>query len=115
MTERRLRPTRRWISCVRPDCLPSAASRRVRVCVERGSMPYSAVSQPCPVPLRNGGTPSSTLAVHSTCVSPTAISTEPSAWRVKPRVMRTARSSSARRPEGREGMGATFWWSSTRL
>ena len=29
-------------------------------------MPYSAVSQPCPLPLRNAGTPSSTLAVHST-------------------------------------------------
>ena len=27
ITARRLRPIRRWISCVRPDCLPRAASR----------------------------------------------------------------------------------------
>ena len=78
-TARSERPISRWISCVRPDCLPSAASRRIRVLVARGSIPYSAVSQPCPLPLRNGGTPSSTLAVHSTRVSPAAISTEPSA------------------------------------
>ncbi len=31
---------------VRPLCLPLAASRAVRVWVERGSMPYSAVIQP---------------------------------------------------------------------
>ena len=72
--------------------LASAASRRVRVCVERGSMPYSAVIQPLPLPLRNAGTPSSTLAVHSTRVSPSSTSTEPSACRVKPRVMRSGRS-----------------------
>src|SRR6266511_579812 len=36
---RRLRPTSRWISCVRPDCLPSAASRRARVVVARGMLP----------------------------------------------------------------------------
>ena len=82
VTARRLRPIRRWISCVRPDCLPRAASRSVRVLVERGSMPYSAVSQPWPLPFRNGGTLSSTLAVQSTRVSPHSISTEPSAWRV---------------------------------
>ena len=40
------RPIRRWISCVRPPCLPAAASRRVRSWVARGSMPYSAVTQP---------------------------------------------------------------------
>ena len=79
VTARRLRPISRWISCVRPDCLPSAASRFIRVLVARGSIPYSAVSQPCPLPLRNGGTPSSTLTVHSTRVSPIATRTEPSA------------------------------------
>ena len=64
-----------------PLCLPRAASRSLRVCVARGSMPYSAVTQPSPLPrLRNGGTFSSTLAVHSTRVSPNSISTEPSAW-----------------------------------
>jgi len=70
---------RRWISWVRPVCRPRAASRAVRVCVARGSMPYSAVIQPWPLPRRNGGTVSSTLAVHSTCVSPNSTSTEPSA------------------------------------
>ena len=72
----------RWISCVRPDCLPEAASREPRVCVARGSIPYSAVTQPLPFPLRKEGTFSSTLAVQSTRVSPISTSTEPSAWRV---------------------------------
>ena len=49
-TARSARPIRRWISCVRPDCLPRAASRSLRVWVERGSMPYSAVTQPRPRP-----------------------------------------------------------------
>ena len=70
---------RRWISCVRPLCLPREASRSVRVLVERGSMPYSAVTQPRPESLRNGGTRSSTVALHSTWVSPNSTSTEPSA------------------------------------
>ena len=39
----------RWISCVRPPTLPADASRVVRVEVARGSMPYSAVTQPLPV------------------------------------------------------------------
>ncbi len=81
-TERIARPISRWISCVRPLCLPRAASRSERVCVERGSMPYSAVTQPSPLPFLCGGTLGSTLAVHSTCVSPKHTSTEPSAWRV---------------------------------
>ena len=69
----------RWISCVRPTCLPLAASRALRVCVARGNMPYSAVTQPWLLPRRNPGTPSSTLAVHSTRVLPNSTSTEPSA------------------------------------
>ena len=69
----------RWISWVRPDCLPLAASRAPRVCVARGSMPYSAVIQPLPLPRRKPGTPSSMLAVHSTRVWPNSTSTEPSA------------------------------------
>jgi hypothetical protein len=48
----------------------------------RGSMPYSAVTQPSPLPRLCGGTRSSTEAVHSTWVSPKQTSTEPSAWRV---------------------------------
>ena len=98
VTARRLRPMSLWISWVRPDCLPSLASRRPRVCVARGSIPYSAVSQPSPRPFMNGGTPSSTLTVHSTRVSPISTSTEPSACLVKPRVKRSGRNSSARRP-----------------
>jgi hypothetical protein len=49
-TQRSERPIRRWISCVRPLCLPLAASRSLRVWVARGSMPYSAVTQPSPSP-----------------------------------------------------------------
>ena len=37
---------KRWISTVRPVCLPLAASRLTRVCVERGNKEYSAVTQP---------------------------------------------------------------------
>ena len=69
-TLRSERPIRRWISCVRPLCLPRAASRSLRVWVARGSMPYSAVTQPSPLPRLCGGTFSSTEAVHSTWVSP---------------------------------------------
>ena len=81
-TARMERPIRRWISCVRPLCLPLAASRSLRVWVERGSMPYSAVTQPSPLPRLCGGTRSSTEAVHNTLVPPKAINTEPSACAV---------------------------------
>ena len=77
--ERSARPMRRWISMVRPPCLPAVASRFMRLPVERGSMPYSAVTQPWPLPLRKFGTFSSTLTLHTTRVSPNSISTEPSA------------------------------------
>ena len=79
ITARSDRPTRRWISCDRP--LGPVRSRDVRVFVERGSMPYSAVTQPWPRPFRNGGTLSSIEAVQSTLVCPKATSTEPSGWR----------------------------------
>ena len=61
------------------------AARRLAVAARvrrRGSMPYSAVTQPSPLPRLCGGTFSSTDAVHSTLVSPNATSTEPSACRV---------------------------------
>jgi hypothetical protein len=77
--ERSDRPMSRWISCVRPPTFPALDSRCVRVLVARGSMPYSAVTQPLPVLRRNGGTRSSTLAVQITLVRPTSISTDPSA------------------------------------
>ena len=91
-TARNDRPMSRWISCVRPLCLPRAASRSPRVCVARGNMPYSAVTHPSPLPRLCGGTFSSTEAVHSTRVAPISIKTDPSACTVKPRVMRTGRS-----------------------
>jgi hypothetical protein len=77
--DRRERPTSRWISCERP--LGPPRSRFIRVLVERGSMPYSAVTQPLPCPLRKGGTFSSSDAVQITLVSPNSTSTEPSGWR----------------------------------
>src|SRR5690349_17834678 len=51
----------------------------MRVLVARGSMPYSAVTQPLPVLRRKPGTRSSTLAVQITFVLPALISTDPSA------------------------------------
>ena len=76
-------PIRRWISCVRPPTRPRADSRGVRVSVERGSMPYSPVTQPLP-PLRiQEGTDSSTDAVQITRVLPSSISAEPSAVEMK--------------------------------
>ena len=78
-TARSERPTRRWISCVRPDGLPEVTSRRVRSCVARGSIEYSAVTQPLPVPRSQGGPFSSTVAAQSTLVSPNVTMQEPSA------------------------------------
>ena len=69
----------RWISCVRPPTLPAVDSRCERVVVARGSIPYSAVTQPLPLFRRNGGTRSSTLAVQMTFVLPASTSTDPSA------------------------------------
>src|SRR3954468_21081814 len=80
VTDRNDRPIRRWISCVRPPTFPCEASRCIRVLVARGSMPYSAVTQPFPLLRRKGGTRSSTLAVQMTLVCPALISTDPSAW-----------------------------------
>src|SRR5439155_1057763 len=62
-TARRLRPTRRWISCVRPP--GPRRSRSMRSPALRGSMAYSAVTQPRPWPRRKGGTLSCTVAVHT--------------------------------------------------
>src|SRR4029434_2672455 len=64
-------------------------------------MPYSAVTQPAPLPRRKGGTDSSTEAVHKTRVSPMAIKTEPSAYLFTPVLMATGRNSSLRRPSTR--------------
>src|SRR5690242_13845243 len=95
------RPMSRLISCVRPPMRPLTDSRSLRVCVARGSIAYSAVTQPSPEPLRQRGTPSVTLAAHSTRVRPNSTSTDPSAWSSHWRVMVTGRSWSAVRPSGR--------------
>ena len=47
-TERIARPINRWISIVRPPCLPRDASRSVRAPVDAGSSEYSAVIHPRP-------------------------------------------------------------------
>ena len=62
------RPISRWISTVRPLCLPLAASRSIRSGDAPGSIEYSAVTQPLPLPRIQRGTSSSMLAVHSTRV-----------------------------------------------
>src|SRR4051794_19980247 len=95
------RPMSRLISWVRPPMRPFTDSRSLRVWVARGSIEYSAVTQPRPEPFRQRGTPSVTLAAHSTRVRPNSTSTEPSAWWSQLRVMVTGRSWSAARPSGR--------------
>src|SRR5579872_6188282 len=65
-------------------------------------MPYSLVTQPLPLPLRNPGTPSSTEAVQITRVLPSSISTLPSAVEIKSGVSFTLRIWSALRPSTRK-------------
>ena len=101
MTARSERPISRLISWVRPPTRPLTDSRSLRVLVAEGSIAYSAVSQPSPEPLRQRGTPSVTLAAHSTRVSPNSTSTEPAGCFWKPRVILTGRSSSSCRPSAR--------------
>ena len=79
VTARSARPISRWISTVRPFCLPPGASRGVRSPVEAGSIPYSAVIQPLPRPDIQRGTNSSTEAVQRTIVLPHETSAEPCA------------------------------------
>ncbi len=59
--------------------------------VEAGSIAYSAVTQPACCPLRHLGTPSSTVAEHSTRVSPNSARHEPSAFFITPGVRLTGR------------------------
>jgi hypothetical protein len=70
VTARTARPISRWISTVRPFCLPADASRWVRWPVDAGRSEYSAVIQPTPRPDIQRGTLSSTDAVQSTRVFP---------------------------------------------
>ena len=100
ITDLRERPIRRWISCVRPRRGPST-SRGVRWDVARGSIEYSAVTQPLPVSRRKCGIEFSTLAAQRTCVLPNVISAEPSAVFKQPGEISTDRISSGARPSGR--------------
>ncbi len=91
----------REISCVRPPILPRTDSRSFRVSVARGSIEYSAVTQPRPLPLRQRGTPCCTEAEQSTLVSPKLINAEPSAYFCQSRSIETGRSWSLVRASGR--------------
>jgi hypothetical protein len=67
-------------------------SRGLRSPVEAGSIPYSAVTQPRPLPAIQRGTDSCTDAVQITRVPPQAISAEPLAVLTKPGSIVTGRS-----------------------
>ena len=73
-------------------------SRCLRSPVDAGSIPYSAVSHPRPLPTSQRGTDSWALAVQITRVPPQVISAEPVAVRTNPGSIVTGRSSSAARP-----------------
>ena len=73
-------PINLWISMVLPVNLPLEDSRLVLVLVARGNIEYSAVIQPFELPFKNGGTFSSTVALHITLVLPNSIKTEPSGY-----------------------------------
>jgi hypothetical protein len=75
--------------------------------VARGNIPYSAVTHPRPEFRIHPGTPFSTVALHSTRVCPTSISTEPSAVATNPGVSFNTRASSAKRPPLRYNASST--------
>ena len=100
-TARSERPISRWISCVRPEGLPSFTSRRIRSGELPGSIEYSAVTQPFPLPRIQRGTSSSIDAVHSTWVPPKVTRHEPDDIVVKSRSKLIGRSWSGWRPSGR--------------
>src|SRR5205814_9897627 len=85
---------------------PLLDSRGVRVRVERGNMPYSAVIHPFPVLRKKLGTVSSIEAVQITRVCPTSIKVEPSAVEMNSGVIRTVRIWSALRLSIRKACGA---------
>ena len=85
-----------------------AASRETRSPVEPGRSEYSAVTQPFPDPRIQGGTRSSTDAVHSTRVRPIDTRTDPGAKTVKSRSNDAVRSSSILRPSARSALLASL-------
>ena len=86
---------------MRPSGRPLETSRCLRSPVEAGSIPYSAVTQPRPLPCIHFGTFSSTDAVQITRVPPIDISAEPDAVDTKPGSIRTSRRSPGARPSWR--------------
>ena len=86
---------------MRPSARPFDTSRCLRSPVEAGSIPYSAVTQPRPLPCIHFGTFSSTDAVQITRVPPIDISADPDAVETKPGSIFTSRSASGARPSWR--------------
>ena len=101
VTLRSDRPIRRWISWVRPPGRPRFTSRGDRSFVEAGSIEYSPVTHPLPVPFSHRGASSETEAATSTRVRPIENRIEPAAHSWKPSSHATGRSSSDARPSGR--------------
>ena len=98
MTPRIERPMSRWISTERPSSLPLEMSRCLRSPVDAGSIPYSAVTQPRPLPAIQRGTLSWTDAVQMTRVSPCVMSADPAAGLTKCGSIVVGRRPSAARP-----------------
>src|SRR5665213_1248844 len=80
--DRKALPINLCISWVLPSIFPLTAAREVRSAVLRGSMEYSAVTQPLPFPRKKDGISSDTDALHKTWVFPMDTKTDPSAYRV---------------------------------
>ncbi len=101
MPARRDRPMSRWISWVRPPA--PLRSRLVRVEVDLGRRLYSAVTHPWGGSLFSShlGTPSETVAVHSTLVRPMENRTDSGAWSMNPVSTFTSLRSLTERPSMR--------------
>ena len=80
---------------------PFTLSRSLRLFVARGSIAYSAVTQPLPLPVSHRGTPFVNEAVHSTFVPPKLMRADPSACALQPRSMVISRSCEVERPSAR--------------
>ena len=92
-TLRSERPISRWISTPRPSWRPRLTSRCLRSPVDAGSIAYSVVTHPRPLPSSQRGTESVSDAVQITRVSPCEISAEPEAVRTNPGSICTGRRS----------------------
>ena len=99
VTARSDRPISRSISRLRPLVL--ARRRSIRSEVDRGNIPYSAVTHPVPRPRIQRGTSLEIVAVQMTWVSPSFTSAEPSAFGMKPVSIEIGRHSSKARPSKR--------------